>query len=80
MAAVGRAGGHRRGLHVGAAHAERLAGAPERPAAGLTVHKRLGEQITIGEPLLTIHAEASGEIDYAMSYAHANAGLFTIEG
>ncbi len=58
----------------------KLAGAPERPAAGLTVHKRLGEQITIGEPLLTIHAEASGEIDYAMSYAHANAGLFTIEG
>ena len=41
----------------------KLAGAPERPAAGLTVHKRLGEQITIGEPLLTIHAEASGEID-----------------
>lgn len=58
----------------------KLAGAPQRPAAGLTLHKRLGEKVAIGEPLVTIHAEASGELDYAMSYAVSNSNLFTIKG
>ncbi|HBL93812.1 MAG TPA: thymidine phosphorylase [Hyphomonas sp.] len=57
----------------------KLAGAPERPAAGLTLHKRLGDEVASGEPLVTIHAEAAGEIAYAMDYATANSDIFTIE-
>ena len=58
----------------------KLAGAPQQPAAGLMLHKRLGDTIAPGEPLVTIHAEASGEIEYAVSYARANTDMFTIEG
>ena len=58
----------------------KLAGAPQQPTAGLMLHKRLGDTIAPGEPLVTIHAEASGEIEYALSYARANTDMFTIEG
>jgi thymidine phosphorylase len=57
----------------------KLAGAPARPAAGLILHKRLGDEVAFGEPIVTIHAEASGEIAYAMGYAISNADMFTIE-
>lgn len=57
----------------------KLAGAPNQPAAGLTLHKRIGDEIALGEPLVTVNAEASGEIAYAMDYAAANADIFTIE-
>ena len=58
----------------------KLAGAPERPAAGLTIHKRLGESVLRGEPLVTVHAEAAGELEYALEYAQSNYGMFAIEG
>ncbi|HAE28218.1 MAG TPA: thymidine phosphorylase, partial [Hyphomonas adhaerens] len=57
----------------------KLAGAPARPAAGLILHKRLGDEVAFGEPVVTIHAEAPGEIAYAMAYAISNADMFTIE-
>jgi thymidine phosphorylase len=47
----------------------KLAGAPDSPAAGLELHVRLGDRVEAGQPLLTLHAESSGELDYALAYA-----------
>jgi thymidine phosphorylase len=57
----------------------KLAGAPDDKAAGVELHARLGDQIEFGQPLLTIHAEAPGELDYALEYAAGNADMFSIE-
>jgi thymidine phosphorylase len=57
----------------------KLAGAPERPAAGVTLHKRLGDWLNRDEPIATIHAEAPGELAYARDYARSHTDMFTIE-
>jgi thymidine phosphorylase len=57
----------------------KLAGAPDDPAAGVVMHARLGDVIMAGAPLVTIHAEAPGQLDYARDYAAANADMFAIE-
>ena len=57
----------------------KLAGAPDAKAAGLTLHCRLGDEIQAGEPLLTIHAEAAGELAYALEFAAANSDYITLE-
>lgn len=56
----------------------KLAGAPEDKAAGLELHVRLGDKVQPGSPLCTVHAEASGELAYAMAYAAANPDMFRI--
>jgi thymidine phosphorylase len=56
----------------------KLAGAPSDKAAGIVLHVRLGDQITRGMPLCTLHAEAQGELDYALSYSEANSDIFRI--
>jgi thymidine phosphorylase len=45
-----------------------LAGAPNAPAAGLEMHVRLGDTVEEGQPLMTVHAEALGELDYALDF------------
>jgi thymidine phosphorylase len=47
----------------------KLTGAPKAPAAGLQLHVRLGSRVEAGEPLYTLHAEAPGELNYALAYA-----------
>lgn len=49
----------------------KLAGAPRIPAAGVDLHVRLGEVVEKGQPLFTIHAEAPGELAYALRYLDA---------
>ena len=57
----------------------KLAGAPEDAAAGIEMHARLGDRMEAGKtPLFTLHADAVGELSYAMDYAGANADMFTI--
>jgi thymidine phosphorylase len=56
----------------------KLAGAPQAKAAGIELHVRLGERVSAGTPLCTLHAEAAGELAYALSYADANADIFGI--
>lgn len=56
----------------------KLAGAPSAKAAGLELHVRLGATVEKGQPLCTLHAEAPGELDYALNYAQANADIFTL--
>jgi thymidine phosphorylase len=57
----------------------KLAGAPDDAAAGVVLHAHLGEVIVAGAPLVTIHAEAPGQLDYALDYARANTDMFEIE-
>ncbi|ARU58378.1 thymidine phosphorylase [Oleiphilus messinensis] len=45
-----------------------LAGAPNAKAAGLDLHVRLGDCVTLGDPLLTVYAEAPGELEYALDF------------
>jgi len=55
----------------------KLAGAPNSAAAGLRLHKRVGETIECGEPLFTLYSETKGELDYALAY-YAQASIFSI--
>ncbi len=57
----------------------KLAGAPDDMAAGLELHVRLGDRVPAGAPLLTIHAESPGNLDYAFDYLAANAGMIGIK-
>lgn len=57
----------------------KLAGAPEAKAAGIELHVRLGSTVSAGEPLCTLHAEAPGELAYALQYASANPGMVRID-
>ena len=58
----------------------KLAGAPRAPAAGLELHAALGTKLDRGDPLLTIHAESPGELDYARAYLRANPQIITLDG
>ena len=55
----------------------KLAGAPTSAAAGLRLHKRVGEAVECGEPLFTLYSETKGELDYALAY-YAQASIFSI--
>ena len=50
----------------------KLAGAPSARSAGVEMHVKLGQKVDKGEPLLTLHSEARGELDYARAFAGAN--------
>ena len=50
----------------------KLAGAPSAPSAGVEMHVKLSQTVEKGEPLLTLHTEARGELDYALAFASAN--------
>jgi thymidine phosphorylase len=56
----------------------KLAGAPQDKAAGIDLHVRLGDTVGQGAPLFTLHAEADGELAYALNYADANADIIRI--
>jgi thymidine phosphorylase len=60
------------------ARVAKLAGAPRAVAAGLELHTRIGSQVTKGQPLFTLHAEAPGELEYAAEYARRMPGIFEI--
>jgi thymidine phosphorylase len=57
----------------------KLAGAPDDKAAGVELHVRLGDAVVAGQPLLTVHSEAPGELAYALEYAAANPDLIELE-
>lgn len=56
----------------------KLAGAPAAKAAGIDAHVKLGEEVEKGQPLFTIHAEAPGELDYALAYALTNPNVIDV--
>ena len=56
-----------------------LAGAPNAPAAGISMHVRLGDVVDFGQPLMTLHAEAIGELEYALDFYHSHPQILHIE-
>lgn len=75
---------HRAG-HIGAidnrrlARAAKLAGAPQDAAAGAVIHVRLGDAVQPGQPLFTLHAQAPGELAYALTYVRAQPPIVSID-
>jgi thymidine phosphorylase len=53
----------------------KLAGAPDDKAAGVDLHVAVGDEVTVGQPLCTVHADASGQLAYAFDYAAINRGI-----
>jgi thymidine phosphorylase len=58
----------------------KLAGAPRAPTAGVEVHAPLGASVRMGDPLISIHAETPGELDYARGYLRANPEFISLNG
>jgi thymidine phosphorylase len=57
----------------------KFAGAPDSPAAGLRMHVRLGEDVRIGDPLITLHADTEAELAYSQDYASSVPDVIAIE-
>lgn len=57
----------------------KLAGAPQAKAAGLVMGVRVGDRVEAGQPLFTVHAEAPGELDYALEYCARHPGIVALE-
>ncbi len=57
----------------------KLAGAPSDKAAGLELHVRVGDRVERGQPLLTVHADAPGELAYALDYHAKQTGIVILE-
>jgi thymidine phosphorylase len=57
----------------------KLAGAPSDKAAGLDLHARIGDRVERGQPLFTVHAEAPGELAYALEYLARQTGIVVLE-
>ena len=57
----------------------KLAGAPATQAAGIDLHVRVSARVAPGEPLYTIHADAPGELAYALEYARRQADVIAID-
>jgi thymidine phosphorylase len=60
------------------ARAAKLAGAPHDPAAGVELHVAVGGTVAAGEPLFTVHAEAPGELAYALSFVAAHGDIVRV--
>ncbi len=58
----------------------KLAGAPADPAAGVDMHVKLGDEVTENTPLLTIHAENPGELNYAVEYLIEHPSIIKVSG
>ena len=56
----------------------KLAGAPDVKAAGLQIHVKLGSKVKTGAPILTVHADTTGELAYALDYARLNPDIVEI--
>src|SRR5512139_482388 len=61
------------------AQVAKLAGAPQSRSAGVDLHMRLGQRVERGAPLYTIHAEAPGELDYALAFANRHPDIVRVE-
>lgn len=57
----------------------KLAGAPADKAAGLELHANVDSKVAVGEPLFTIHAESSGELNYALAAIRSVHDIMQVE-
>ena len=56
------------------AHIARLAGAPLDPGAGVDLHRKIGEPVSQGDPLYTIHAEFEADFRFSCEAAARDSG------
>jgi thymidine phosphorylase len=61
------------------ARVAKLAGAPQAPTAGVDMVVRLGQWCEKGVPLYHVHAQATGELDYAMAFAERHLDIVRLE-
>jgi thymidine phosphorylase len=61
------------------ARVAKLAGAPDAKAAGVELHVHVGHEVEAGELLYTVHAEAPGELAYALEYVATNENVIRLE-
>jgi thymidine phosphorylase len=61
------------------AQVAKLAGAPQSRTAGVDLHVRLGQRVERGTALYTIHAEAPGELEYALAFANHHPDILRVE-
>jgi thymidine phosphorylase len=61
------------------ARVAKLAGAPTAPAAGVDMYTHLGDYVEADAPLMAVHAEAPGELAYALSYVTQHPDLVRID-
>jgi thymidine phosphorylase len=61
------------------ARAAKLAGAPHDAAAGALIHVRLGDAVAVGQPLITLHAQAPGQLAYALAYVNTQTPIVAID-
>ncbi len=59
--------------------AAKLAGAPSSPLAGLTLDVHLGDCVTAGQPVFTLHAQSPGELAYALEYVSRHPDIIALE-
>lgn len=57
----------------------KLAGAPEDLAAGVTLEVKLDTEVSVGTPLLNIHAESPGALNYAIEYLNDHHSMILIQ-
>ncbi len=57
----------------------KLAGAPKAAAAGVELHVHVGDEVEAGAPVLTVHAEAHGELVYALGYLDRQKDILAID-
>lgn len=57
----------------------KLAGAPASPVAGVDLHVHLEDWVQAGQPLFSIHADAPGELRYAMAFQAEHQNVIMIE-
>lgn len=62
------------------ARVAKLAGAPADKVAGVDLHTPVGIKVEQGQPLFTVHANAPGELDYALSYLEEQSDIIDIKG
>lgn len=56
----------------------KLAGAPAAKAAGVQLHVKLGMAIDAGQPIMTVHAETAGELEYALAFERSTSGIVQV--
>ena len=57
----------------------KLAGAPRAKAAGIELHVNTKAKVEAEQPLFTIHSEAPGELNYAVSAIRSEHDIMTVE-
>lgn len=53
------------------ARVAKFAGAPDNAGAGLMLAVRLDDEVSVGQPLMTLYADTPSELAYAMNYARS---------